>query len=358
MLARRIAATLVHHRTLGASVCTRHYGSTSLTSEQEREVRERLTKAWETVTDTVTTYPVRALNATLGFGLESLKEGDRLPEGYHQYYCLPTVPTQDLGPEGFEATFMPGAPFNARMWGGSRTFFFNPLHIGDTVTRKSHVSNMRFTKAKSGPLVVLDIQNDYYRHAQGQQQLAVTDTVSLLYRALPPDPTPKPPTPLASPTGMHLGDRTFNTNVSRRPVKLHNPLDKDQHINAQRIVRQVIGSPVLLFRYSALTFNSHLIHYDPFFAAEKGFNHGILVHGPLLAAWLLDMAQMRVAGKMLSLSSFEYKALNPVYCGEPIELQAMVTSSPEGLSPGTTIPLQAVHMPSGRQLMTAQAVLA
>jgi len=237
--------------------------------------------------DVVTATPARALAATLGLA-RTFDTGDALPPPWHWQYFLTMSPIDDVGPDGHpkRGGFLPPVPLPRRMWAGSRMEFFTPLAIGDAIRRESTISDVTVKAGRTGTLVFVKV-----RHAiSGPRGRALVDEHDIVYRDLPRTGD-APPAPRAAP--------------SQAPWR-----------------REIRPDPVLLFRYSALTYNSHRIHYDhPYVTSVEGYP-GLIVHGPLLATLLLDLLLRERPGARVT--HFSFRAVKPVFdvapffvCGAP-----------------------------------------
>ena len=242
-----------------------------------------------------------------------------VPQGYHFCLCLPDAPTARLGPDGHPQrdespdSFLPPVPLPRRMWASSKIEFVAPLHIGEEVTRISRVASVTAKQGGSGSLVFVDVAHETI----GATGVAVREVQSLVYRE--PAPAGSPPAPPAP------GEAMFDPNGwdLHRALTPHEPL---------------------LFRYSALTFNSHRIHYDLAYArAEEGYR-GLIVHGPLTATLLLDLARQQLGDN--TLKTFAFRGLTPGVCGE--ELHLVMRGAGDGIELGA-------FASDGRHVMSATA---
>ena len=215
------------------------------------------------------------------------------PQGLHWCLALPDAPTTMLGADGHPrrdddpASFLPPIPLPRRMWAASRIAFHAPLRVGDAVTRRSRIETVTAKQGGSGQLVFVEVAHETH----GPAGLAVREIQSIVYReASPAGAPPVPPPP---------GDARFD------------PAGWDVH-------RALMPSEPLLFRYSALTFNSHRIHYDlPYATGQEGYR-GLVVHGPLTATLLLDLARRHFGDN--ALATFDFRGVSPAICGEPLHL--------------------------------------
>lgn len=240
-------------------------------------------------------------------------------QAIHWCLCLPDAPTAALGPDGHPRrddspdSFLPPVPLPRRMWASSKLEFHAPLRPGDDVTRTSRVVSIADKQGGSGRLVFVEVEHET-RTASG---LAVREVQSIVYRdAAAPTAPPAPPS---------LGDGRFD------------PAPWDAH-------RALTPTEPLLLRFSALTFNSHRIHYDlPYATAGEGYR-GLVVHGPLTATLLLDLAQRRFGDN--AVKRFAFRGLSPAICGEALHLVLR--------GAGDAIELGAFAA-DGRQVMSASA---
>ena len=211
----------------------------------------------ETADDVVTATPHAALSATLDRPCERPDPGTPLPAMWHWLYFLPLYRQSDVGPDGHakRGGFLPPIPLPRRMWAGSQIQFAKPLRIGDAVTRASTIENVTEKSGRSGPLVFVKVRHEIRR--RDDAEIALTEYHDIVYREAP-KPGDVAPQPLAAPASSAWE-------------------------------RRWVPDDVLLFRYSALTFNSHRIHYDRRYVTEVEGYPGLVVHGPLIATLLLDL---------------------------------------------------------------------
>ena len=216
-----------------------------------------------------------------------------VPQGYHWCLALPDAATANLGEDGHpirdksSASFLPPVPQSRRMWASSKVEFHTPLRLDATIERRSTVASVTAKAGSSGPLVFVEIAHETY--AGGA--LAVREVQSLVYRDSPPVGTPPAPPP--------PGPASFD------------PAGWDAH-------RALAPSAALLFRFSALTFNSHRIHYDAAYAAGVEGYRGLVVHGPLTATLLLDLARRQLGDN--ALKTFDFRGVSPAIAGEMLHL--------------------------------------
>lgn len=220
--------------------------------------------------------PVKALSAMLDRDDPPPKTGDPLPLPWHWLYFLPRVKTAELGVDGHpkRGGFLPPVPLPRRMWAGSRIQCHSPMCVGDEVQRVSTIKAVNAKDGKSGQLVFVTVVHEI--SAGGQ--LALSEEQDIVYRE---EPTAGAPAPKALPASAQA-----------------------------QWSRDISPGPVMLFRYSALTFNSHRIHYDrPYATQEEGYP-GLVVHGPLTATLLLDLLYRQHRGARVK--QFEFSAVRPI----------------------------------------------
>ena len=244
----------------------------------------------EEVADIATATLYAALSATLDRPAARPATGDVLPPLWHWLYFLPLHRQSELGPDGHakRGGFLPPVPLPRRMWAGSQFEFHQPLHIGDALTRTSTIHDVTEKSGRTGPLVFVKVRHEVRR--AGESELALTEFHDIVYREAPGADDVAPP-PKAAPTDA-LWEKRWT------------PDD------------------VLLFRYSALTFNGHRIHYDRRYVTEVEGYPGLIVHGPLIATLLLDLLRHQLPEA--EVLRFEFRALRPTFdinhffvCGAP-----------------------------------------
>lgn len=244
-----------------------------------------------------------------------------MPQGIHFCLCTPEAPTRLLGEDGHPSRqdgdegFLPPVPLPRRMWAGSRIAFHRPIAVGNPVERTSRVASITGKSGASGALVFVEI--DHATHANGA--LAVEERQTLVYRE------PAPATAPLSPP--EAGGAAFD----QTEWDAHKVVEPDER---------------LLFRYSALTFNSHRIHYDLPYACEVERYRGLVVHGPLLASLLLQLAGAQFGDNRLA--RFAFRALTPAIAGEPLHL--VMRGAGDAIEMGA-------FAENGRQVVKAEAVL-
>jgi 3-methylfumaryl-CoA hydratase len=238
----------------------------------------------ETRSDVLSVAPVAALSASLDYEYPRALIGDALPPCWHWLYFQDAVAASDLGVDGhaLRGGFLPPVALPRRMWAGSRLRFASPLQVGAEVRRVSTIATVTQKEGRSGELVFVTVRHQIF---QGEN-LAIEEEQDLVYR------------------------EPGATNV----VSLRRPAPAVAHWS-----RQIRPDPVLLFRYSALTFNSHRIHYDRDYAtAEEGYA-SLVVQAPLTATLLLDGLHREMP--KAEVAAFEFRAIRPLLDGVPMQLQ-------------------------------------
>ena len=269
----------------------------------------------ETRRDVASATPVQALAATLDREDPAPQAGDAIPPFGHWLYFLPLHRQFEIGPDGHaqRGGFLPPVPLPRRMWAGSRIEFRRPLTIGSAITRVSRIDDVTVKHGKTGPLVFVRV-----RHEVGDAAgVALVDEHDIVYRE-----NPKPADPVPAP--QVAPDEAEWT-------------------------RTIVPDDVLLFRYSALTFNGHRIHYDRRYATEVESYPGLVVHGPLLATLLLDLLRRHLP--KATVARFVFRAMKPTFDTAPF----VVCGRREG--DDKTIHLWARHE-DGALAMDATATLA
>lgn len=222
-------------------------------------------------------FPSNALAATLDRDDAPYQDGTTLPHLWHWLHFLPIFKLSDAGYDGHAALggFLPPVPLPRRMWAGSRFRFHHPLRIGQELTKTSTVRSVDHKSGRSGDLVFVTVAHS----VANSDGIGIDEEHDIVYRQ-PPAPDAPVPTPKMAPD--------------------HSDFNRD-----------IVPNAVLLFRYSALTFNGHRIHYDqPFCTTTEGYG-GLVVHGPLLATLLMDLLRRQMPDAWVD--TFEFRAMAPVF---------------------------------------------
>jgi 3-methylfumaryl-CoA hydratase len=240
----------------------------------------------ETSRDTVTETPVRALNATLDHPALDVRAGFALFPLWHWLYFLPTHRQSEIGPDGHarRGGFLPPVPLPRRMWAGSQFEFRAPVRVGDAVERRSTIADITEKDGRTGKLVFVKVRHEL--RCNGAADPAIVEFHDIVYRDAK-SPGDVDPAPQAA--------------ESAAPWQ-----------------RELVPDDVLLFRYSALTFNGHRIHYDRRYVTEVEGYPGLIVHGPLIATLLMDL--LRRQAPEADVASFRFKAVRPTFDGRPMRV--------------------------------------
>jgi 3-methylfumaryl-CoA hydratase len=237
--------------------------------------------------DTVGVAPLVALSALLDRDDPVPAPGDAAPPLAHWLYFLPAYRQSAAGVDGHAARgeFLPPVPLPRRMWAGSRIEFLRPLEVGAAIGQRSRIATVAPKEGRSGPLVFVTVRHEV-SDAGG---LVISDEHDIVYRGegAPGPAAPAPPAP-----------------------------------SGETWRREIRPDPLLLFRYSAVTFNGHRIHYDHPYATQVEGYPGLVVHGPLIATLLVDLMRREMPG--VALKAFTFRALKPLFdtaafftCGLP-----------------------------------------
>ena len=252
-------------------------------------------RAWigrtDRATDVVTPRLAQGLLATLDRDGSALAEGDPIPATAHWCLTQPTVPMSGLGPDGHPARggFLPPVPLPRRMWAGGALEFRDPLRVGDAVERESRIADVAVKEGRTGTLCFVAVEH----RISTPRGLAVLERQDIVYRDI---------------------DRSQPQQGA--PAAAVPPPDARQ----PRWRRAVQADPVLLFRYSALTFNGHRIHYDRRHCIEAEGYPGLVVHGPLQATLLVELAASARDGRAPRF--FEFRGVRPLFDGAPFSVNA------------------------------------
>jgi len=242
-------------------------------------------RAWvgrvEESRDTIDLLRARTMQAALDDPAAPLGPGDALPPLWHWLYFWSVAPGAALGPDGHPSRgdFLPPIDLPRRMWAGSRVSFPRPLPLGAAATRRSEIAEVSLKEGRSGPLAFVTVRHQ----VATDEGICVEEEQDIVYRAAP-----------APGAGSQPGEPAPATAAWRR---------------------EMAPDPVLLFRYSALTFNGHRIHYDLKFSTEVDGYPGLVVHGPLLATLMVDLA--RRERPEARVARFEFRARRPIFDTAP-----------------------------------------
>lgn len=220
--------------------------------------------------------------------------GEVLPPLWHWCAFVPTVPTGELGRDGHPRLggFLPPVPLQRRMWASADLRFHRPLHVGETLTRQSVIRSVDEKAGASGPMALVTVAHELH----GKDGCAVEEVQNIVYLDIPDTYGPPRKRPMP-----------------KKPM-LHDTVE---------------ASEVLLFRYSALTFNAHRIHIDLPYAQEVEGYPGLVVHGPLQATWLIQAAY-RARGAWPE--GFSFRGVHPMLLvrGESPQVDIMAEPTETG----------------------------
>ncbi|CCE09488.1 conserved hypothetical protein [Bradyrhizobium sp. STM 3843] len=234
--------------------------------------------------DIVTAQLTKGLRATLFQEIGEPVTGEIAPYTVHWCLAQPVFPQAQLGPDGHPTRggFLPPVPLPRRMWAGGELNFIDPLRVGDLATRISRISDVALKSGSTGQLCFVSVEHTITT----PRGPAIRERHDIVYRELggaQAAPAKAPPPPLAEHRETHVSD------------------------------------PVLLFRYSALTFNGHRIHYDRDYVTKVEGYPGLIFHGPLQAALLVEFAA-KLKGKVPK--TFSYRGVQPLFEGSEFSVNA------------------------------------
>jgi 3-methylfumaryl-CoA hydratase len=231
--------------------------------------------------DQVTKTPVAALSATLDRSDPPPKEGDPIPPLWSWLYCLPLHRQCELGIDGhaLRGGFLPPVPLPRRMWAGGRLKFLRDLRIGSAISRTSSIIEISEKKGRTGPLMFVVVKHQI----SDTEGVLLTEEHDIVYR--------------------------------EQPSQNDHPVGGKKAPERSAWTREIVPDEVMLFRYSALTFNGHRIHYDRRYATEVEKYPGLVVHGPLIATLLLDL--LRRNRPLSRVMEFSFRAIRPLFDTTP-----------------------------------------
>lgn len=243
----------------------------------------------ERTTDTLDLRQARLMQLTLDQPT-TIKTGDPLPPFWQYLYFNPQIRRSDLGEDGHErlGRFIPDFGLARRMWAGGRVSIDAPLRLGETVEKTSTIRAIEEKHGRSGRLCFVTVDHDFA--VAGEHRLR--ETQNIVYRA-PPAPGHVPPPGMPAPDNA-----TFR--------------------------REITPDPVLLFRYSALIFYGHRIHYDADYTRGTEGYPALLVHGPLIATLLVGLGLERLGERPFA--AFDIRAMAPVFVDAPFTLEGRDTA--------------------------------
>ena len=247
------------------------------------------------VTEFVTAAPTAALAGLFDQSAPATGGGDALPPLWHWLHLLDRPAQAELGDDGHprDGLFLPPLPDRRRMFGGGRLEFHAPIRIGDLLTRQSEIATMRVRRGCSGWLLLVTVRHIFLVDGE----IRTVEEQDIIYKQADAGPAAPAPTKAADPA---------TTQASVYPWEF-----------------TLVPDSRLLFRFSALTYNTHRIHYDHTYATEVEGYPGLVVHGPLLALALLELP--RRFAPQRTVRSFAYRLRGPLFAPAPV----LVHGSPQ-----------------------------
>ena len=241
----------------------------------------------EEKTDIVTAHLVAGLRSALFLDVGTPKDGDAAPFTAHWCLTLPVVPLSEVGPDSHpnRGGFLPPVPLPRRMWAGGELEFFDALRVGDEVTRTSRIADVTMKTGSTGALCFVSVDH----LVTTPRGTALRERQDIVYRDM-------------------------STSQASAPAKPPAPPPPAQHRESH------MADPVLLFRYSALTFNGHRIHYDRDYVTKVEGYPGLIFHGPLQAAFIVELAAKLHGGA--APKKFSYRGLQPLFEGSEFSVNA------------------------------------
>jgi 3-methylfumaryl-CoA hydratase len=247
----------------------------------------------EEASDIVTAQLVKGLRATLFLDIGTPKAGDAAPFTVHWCLAQPVYPMSMLGPDGHPTRggFLPPVPLPRRMWAGGEIEFLEPLRVGDEATRSSRIADVAVKTGSTGTLCFVSVNHEITT----SRGIAIRERQDIVYRDVA--------------TGGQ--NATPAKSASAPPTAKH----RESHM----------ADPVLLFRYSALTFNGHRIHYDRDYVTKVEGYPGLIFHGPMQAAMLVEFAAKLHGG--IAPKKFSYRGVQPLFEGSEFSVNANETAA-------------------------------
>ena len=250
--------------------------------------------------------------------MDSAESGDVAPQAVHWVLCTPDAATAQLGVDGHPQrsdspdSFFPPVPHPRRMWASSKVEFVSSVRVNAEIERVSTIASIAEKSGSTGSLVFVDVRHE----TKADGALAIKERQTLVYR----EANTAKPTPAPEPVAIDFSEWNFH--------------------------RTLVPNEALLFRFSAITFNTHRIHYDaPYAINEEGYR-GLVVHGPLTSSLLLDLAARQFGAN--AVKQFAFRAQSPAFVGEPLHLV--------GRREGDALTLAALN-PAGQTVVAAEGIL-
>ena len=262
-----------------------------------QKLTEDSLKAWigntQCSEDTIEFGQVKKMLATLDEKL-ILKTGYPLPALWHWLYFLESSANSKLGNDGHTnlGEFLPPIPLPCRMWAGGRFSFLEPIKIGEILKKLSTVKDIKIKHGKNGPLCFITVLHELIDR---NGQLRLSEEHDIVYRE--------------KPVGLR---------------QISKPLIFPEEAEWTKIITP---TPVMLFRYSALTFNSHRIHYDRKYCQEVEGYENLIFHGPLTATLLVSLAVKKRPNR--ALSNFNFRSTAPLFDNSPFKIHGKQNATDE-----------------------------
>ncbi len=237
--------------------------------------------------DIVTAQLAKGLRATLFQDIGEPKKGDAAPFTVHWCLAQPVFPMSQLGPDGHPTRggFLPPVPLPRRMWAGGELQFVDSLRVGDEAIRTSRISDVTLKTGSTGQLCFVSVEHS----VTTSRGIAIRERQDIVYRDMGGAQAAAPAKPASPP-----------------PAAQH----RETHVS----------DPVLLFRYSALTFNGHRIHYDRDYVTKFEGYPGLIFHGPMQAAFIVELAAKLRGGK--APKKLTYRGVQPLFEGTEFSVNA------------------------------------
>lgn len=256
-----------------------------ITPTRDNKILKKWLGKQEVVTDVITTKPAELMQAVVNRTTD-ISTGSELPPLWHWLYFLSAQPQDKLGRDGHPKLggFLPPVDLPRRMWAGGRFEFKRPLRFGETVTKQSTITSIELKEGRSGPLCFVTVRHNFYV----DKTLCFSEEHDIVYREDLSENVP-PTTSVLPPTGA-----TWETTV--------------------------LPDPVMLFRYSALTFNGHRIHYDRQYCREVEKYPDLVFHGPLTATLLIGSVLENNLDQ--TVQSYKFRAVAPLFDAQPFKIKS------------------------------------
>jgi 3-methylfumaryl-CoA hydratase len=246
--------------------------------------------------DIATAAPPRGMIVTFDRDEEAPKEGEAIAPGWHRAYFVPMARRDRLGLDGLplDSDVLPAMPLPRRMFAGTKTTYHKPIRVGDRLTRETELADIQLREGSTGVLIFTNV----VARIIGPDGLALEEEARTAFRdevkpgeksGIPKRDAPPSPTPWE---------------------------------------REITADPVSLFRYSALTFNPHRIHYDRPYAMEVEGYPGLVIHGPYSSQCLLDLARDNSGGR--AIRTYEMRARAPLFDTAPFRVVGRPTDDGNG----------------------------